>query len=68
MSGIENHMVALPQPELDYEPTCNHEYYDIVNIHDYDESKITFHIKCKECWHEGYVEAKIHDYDEPEWD
>ena len=69
MSGIENHMVALPQPELDCEPKCYHEHYDVVSVHDYDEANITFNIKCQDCGKTGFVEAKIlAKYDEPEWD
>ncbi len=69
MSGIENHMVALPQPELDCEPKCYHEYgYDVIDIQDYDESCITFIIKCQSCGRTGFVEGSIKIEEEPEWD
>ena len=69
MKPVENHMVALPQPELDHEEKCDHSYpYDILDVHDYDESTITFEVKCPDCGKIGYVEGSIKlDYD-VEWD
>jgi hypothetical protein len=69
MKPVENHMVALPQPELDHEERCDCSFdYDIIDIHDYDEETITFEVKCRDCNKRGYVEGSIKlDYD-VEWD
>jgi len=67
---IENHMVALPQPELDHEERCDHAYgFEILGVHDYDESTIVFEVKCVDCDKVGYIEGSINLRDsEVEWD
>lgn len=63
-----NHMVDLPQPELDTEEECDHDGYDIMDIQDYDDETITFEVRCRDCHKMGYVEGSIQlDY-EVEWD
>ena len=54
MRDIENHMVALPQPELDYEPECDCEEWSIVKIEDINEDYVDFRIVCDNCNKEGY--------------
>ena len=60
---IENHMVALPQPELDHEPECDH--YDIQHreVECYgDGTHITFRVTCCICGAEGHREYDIKAY------
>ena len=54
-----NHMVDLPQPELDYEEKCEHVDYDILNVLDYDEATIVFEVQCRDCGTIGYIEGSI---------
>tara|TARA_Y100000004_G_scaffold186754_1_gene238656 strand:+ start:2936 stop:3154 length:219 start_codon:yes stop_codon:yes gene_type:complete len=54
-----NHMVDLPQPELDYEEECEHVDYDILGVHDYDEATIVFEVRCRDCGTIGYIEGSI---------
>ena len=61
--GIENHMVALPQPELDREYSCDHEEWSIVEIGDRNEEYIVFKIICDICGHEGYRSYEMKFYD-----
>ena len=61
--GIENHMVALPQPELDREPRCNHEEWSIVEISDWNEEYIVFTIVCDICGHAGNRSYDMKFYD-----
>lgn len=67
MKPVENHMVALPQPELDFECNCPHSYYEVIGIEDYDESVLTFKVRCVDCYSIGYVEASVKIEDEVEW-
>ena len=63
-----NHMVDLPQPELDTEEECYHEYhYDIIDVQDYDETTIVFQVQCIDCKKVGYVEGSLTLYD-VEWE
>lgn len=69
MKQIENHMVALPQPELDYEVKCNHRFTPhIEEILDYDECSIVFKVKCQECGVEGTAEGEIKLLHDVDWD
>jgi hypothetical protein len=60
-----NHMVDLPQPELDYEEECEHVDYDILGVHDYDvdynlaDATIVFEVRCRDCGTIGYIEGSI---------
>ena len=67
MKPVENHMVALPQPELDKEAKCNHEFYNVISIQDWDESSIWFEIQCQDCGKIGYANGSI-TLEEMEWD
>ena len=64
-----NHMVDLPQPELDSEPHCYHNCYDIEGVYEYiSHEEICFKIKCRDCDTEGYVYATIDlDRGDEEW-
>ena len=63
-----NHMVDLPQPELDTEEKCKHEYhYNIIDVHYYDEATVVFQIQCVDCEKIGYIEGDITLYD-AEWE
>ena len=65
-----NHMVDLPQQELDTEEECKHEYhYDILGVQDYDETNIVFEVQCADCKKLGYVEGSITlYYNDVEWE
>jgi hypothetical protein len=54
MRDIENHMVALSQPELEYEPKCDCKEWSIVKIEDFNEDYVDFKIVCDICNKEGY--------------
>jgi hypothetical protein len=60
-----NHMVDLPQPELDYEEECEHVDYDILGVHDalpdYNlaDATIVFEVRCRDCGTIGYIEGSI---------
>tara|TARA_R100000005_G_C4798436_1_gene91415 strand:- start:245 stop:469 length:225 start_codon:yes stop_codon:yes gene_type:complete len=56
-----NHMVDLPQPELDTEEECDYacEEYDIIGIQDYNEFTIVYEVQCVDCHRVGYVEGSI---------
>ena len=55
MRDIENHMVALPQPELEYEPKCDHSNIQHIAVECYgDGTHIDFKIRCCDCGAEGY--------------
>ena len=44
-----NHMVDLPQPELDSEPHCDHNCYDIEGVYEYiSHEEICFKIICRD--------------------
>ena len=63
-----NHMVDLPQPELDTEEECYHSYpYDILDIHDYDESTVVFEVRCPDCGKIGHVEGAVQLEYDVEW-
>jgi len=55
MEPIENHMVSLPQPELDEEVKCDHSDIHHTGIEDIysDGSHISFVIECCICGAEG---------------
>ena len=55
MRDIENHMVALPQPELEHEPKCDHSNIQHLNVECFgDGTYIDFRIRCCDCGAEGY--------------
>ena len=61
-------MVDLPQPELDTEEECYHSYpYDILDIHDYDESTVVFEVRCPDCGKIGHVEGAVQLEYDVEW-
>ena len=63
-----NHMVDLPQPELDKAVNCAHfSPPHIEDIQDFDETCITFIVICQDCGEIGYVEGTI-DLGMVEWD
>ena len=54
MEPIENHMVSLPQPELDEEVKCDNSDIHNTSIECYgDGSHISFVIECCICGAEG---------------
>ena len=59
MRDIENPMVALPQPELEYEPECDHEEWSIVEIADFNEDYVDFAIVCDNCNKAGYRSSEL---------
>ena len=63
-----NHMVDLPQPELDEEAKCNHEFYNFISIQDWDETNIFFEVQCQDCGKIGYAEGSITLYEYVEWE
>ena len=55
LDRIENHMVALPQPELEHEPECDHSDIQHLNVECFgDGTYIDFRIRCCDCGAEGY--------------
>ena len=64
-----NHMVDVPQPELDSAYECDHDGgFDIIGIHDYNEFVIVYEVQCVDCHRVGYVEGSI-TYDlDVEWE
>ena len=64
-----NHMVDLPQPELDTEEECDHSYpYDLLDVHDYDETTIVFEVRCPDCGKIGFVEGSVTILQDVDWD
>tara|TARA_R100000742_G_C4262222_1_gene80033 strand:+ start:646 stop:861 length:216 start_codon:yes stop_codon:yes gene_type:complete len=64
-----NPMVDLPQPELDREPHCDHNRYDIEGVYEYiNHEEICFEIVCRDCGTKGLVYATIDlDRGDEEW-
>jgi hypothetical protein len=59
MEPIENHMVSLPQPELDEEVKCDHSDIHHISVECYgDGTTISFAVECCIC---GAIGTRTYD-------
>lgn len=64
-----NHMIDLPQPELDNELQCKHEAPVAEDVIDFSVFSVTLEITCGDCGHTGTMTMYANDENaEIEWD